>query len=111
MIFDGLEPWLVEWAERLCGEARAPLQVTSVRRLHSRQGRLYRRALLGGNPYPVAPPGYSAHELGLAWDMVGPDDELRRLGRLWQSWGGRWGGAVDPIHFEGTARMRKGGVI
>jgi len=25
---------------------------------------------------------------------------LKALGRKWQSWGGRWGGKSDPIHFE-----------
>lgn len=33
--------------------------------------------------------------------MVGPDDQLELAGRVWESWGGRWGGRFgDPIHFE-----------
>lgn len=33
--------------------------------------------------------------------MVGPADQLRAAGELWESWGGRWGGRFnDPIHFE-----------
>jgi len=106
---DGLEPWLVEWGTRLLGEARAPLTITSVRRSRAFQRRLYQRYLEGYNPFPVAPPGYSAHEHGLAWDMVGPLPELRRLGALWRSWGGVWGGSVDPIHFEGGPRMASRG--
>lgn len=45
------------------------------------------------------------HELGRAWDMVGDPPELRRLGLIWRSWGGIWGGNVDPIHF-GAERGR-----
>lgn len=102
---DGLDARLVEWGELLLRQARAPVVVTRVRSSHRFQRSLYARAQLGGNPFPVAPPGYSAHQYGLAWDMVGPLPELRRLGQLWRSWGGLWGGARDPIHFEGSARM------
>lgn len=104
-VLDGLDPRLVEWGERLLGEARASLTITSVRRSRARQARLYRAYLAGRNPFPVAPPGKSAHEHGLAWDMVGPLSELRRLGRIWRRWGGKWGGAADPIHFEGTSAL------
>lgn len=103
-VLDGLDPRLVEWGERLLGQARTNLTITSVRRSRARQARLYRAYLRGENPFPVAPPGKSAHEHGLAWDMVGPLSELRRLGRLWRRWGGSWGGARDPIHF-GAGRL------
>ncbi len=102
----GADDRLVEWGTRLLGEARAPLVVTSVRRSAAFQRHLYARYLAGANPFPVAPPGFSAHEYGLAFDVVGPLAELRRLGALWRSWGGRWGGGVDPIHFELGPRMR-----
>jgi len=102
---DGLDDRLVEWAAALLREARAPVVITRTRSSHRFQRSLYARAQLGGNPFPVAPPGRSAHQVGLAWDMVGPLPELRRLGALWRRWGGVWGGAVDPIHFEGTARL------
>lgn len=46
------------------------------------------------------------HERGLAWDMVTDPAELRRLGLIWRSWGGLWGSDQDPIHFEGTERLR-----
>jgi len=45
------------------------------------------------------------HERGFAFDAVGDPAELRRLGMIWRSWGGIWGGAIDPIHFEWTPRM------
>src|SRR5438445_13818096 len=45
-------------------------RITSTRRSHTEQARLYRRFLAGQNPYPVAPPGQSAHEFGYASDMM-----------------------------------------
>ncbi len=71
---DDLSPELAPFAVALVDAAAAAgLQprVTSTVRTHSEQGRLYRGFL--ANPqrqYPVAPPGYSAHEYGEAWDMV-----------------------------------------
>lgn len=94
----GLQRWLQPYAEWLAAQFPR-LQITSVRRSRTDQLKLwYNRA---HNPYPVAPPGTSKHELGLAFDMVGPDDQLRAAGALWERMGGRWGGHFnDPIHFE-----------
>lgn len=77
-------------------------RVTSTRRSHAQQARLYRAYQQGLQQYPVAPPGTSAHEFGYAMDMVVSDmDYLPSLGDLWKSWGGIWGGEFnDPIHFE-----------
>jgi peptidoglycan LD-endopeptidase CwlK len=99
-LIEGLDPRLLPWARALLARAERPLVITSVRRSWTRQARLYRLFLAGGNPLPVAPPGSSMHEHGLAWDMWGPSEELRRLGGIWRSWGGIWGGDVDPVHFE-----------
>jgi LAS superfamily LD-carboxypeptidase LdcB len=74
------------------------LTVTSVYRSRSEQLELYRNRRK--NRYPVAPPGQSYHELGRAWDMTGPAHQLVHAGRVWQSWGGTWGGARDAIHFQ-----------
>lgn len=73
------------------------LTVTSVRRSRTAQLRLWNNR--HNNPYPVAPPGRSLHEYGLAFDMVGPLDQLRKAGATWNSWGGHWSGK-DAIHFE-----------
>ena len=83
-------------------------RITSTRRSHTEQARLYRRFLAGQNPYPVAPPGQSAHEFGYAFDMMiqGASPKLMLislsdLGAVWEGWGGVWGGHFqDPIHFE-----------
>lgn len=77
-------------------------RVTSVYRSYSDQLELYRNR--ANNPYPVAPPGQSKHELGLAFDITAPPEILAWAGQVWESWGGRWGGRFtsrpDPIHFE-----------
>lgn len=74
-------------------------RVTSAFRTGEEQRRLYRRYLAGQSRYPVAAPGTSKHEYGLALDLVATDETLRRLGMQWQSAGGEWGGERDPIHF------------
>ncbi len=113
---DDLSPELAPFAVALVDAAAAAgLQprVTSTVRTHSEQGRLYRGFL--ANPqrqYPVAPPGYSAHEYGEAWDMVvTPMEALADVGATWLDWGGGWNGA-DAIHFElpgASERARQAG--
>lgn len=108
--FSGLIKPMRPWAQQLvavAGRAGLNPRVTSTRRSYAEQTRLYRRYLAGGNPYPVAPPGTSAHEFGAAFDLAinsAPsqlDSDLADLGQVWTSWGGVWGGEFnDPIHFE-----------
>lgn len=96
MSFRGLQRWLVPYAQAL--KSYFPqLKVTSVYRSRTEQLKLWNNR--HRNPYPVAPPGRSLHEYGLAWDMVGPSALLRQAGRVWNSWGGHWSPA-DEIHFE-----------
>lgn len=101
----GLRAYFRPWARDLihvASVARVAPRVTSTLRSHSYQAKLYRDFLAGRNPYPVAPPGSSAHELGLAFDMVTtPMDALNDLGKVWEDWGGVWGGRFgDEVHFE-----------
>jgi len=106
----GLIPELRPFARRLlvvAGQAGLQPRITSTYRSPTEQARLYRRFLSGNNPYPVAPPGHSAHEAGFAFDMMIQDSpgqmesDLADLGQVWESWGGIWGGHFkDPIHFE-----------
>lgn len=83
-----------------CGQAGLLPRVTSTLRSNAEQTRLYRAYLSGQGGYPVAPPGMSAHEYGLAFDMVLADNRyLRDVADVWISWGGGWNPA-DAIHFE-----------
>lgn len=81
-------------AEQLLGH---PVPITSGFRSSEKQAELY--ANRASNPYPVAPPGSSMHEKGLAIDV--PADFVPRLlevapkAGLCQPYPGD-----DPIHFE-----------
>src|SRR6267378_1431027 len=98
-----LDPELASFARDLVEAAgRAGLQprITSTIRSYSEQRRPYNRLRAGQAGYPVAPPGQSAHEYGLAFDMVvSPMEALADVGATWQSWGGGWNGS-DAVHFE-----------
>jgi len=72
---------------------------TSGYRTRAKQAQLYNRFLAGRSKYPVAPPGHSAHERGLAFDIGSTAEGLAVAGRhaadLGLSWSPR-----DPVHFE-----------
>ncbi len=76
--------------------------VTSTRRSVTDQRRLYRAYVSGRSKYPAAPPGTSAHELGLAFDaVVQPERYQSWFGALWERLGGEWGGRYnDEVHFQ-----------
>ncbi len=85
----------------LAGRAGVGPRLTSTLRTHMEQEKLYRRYLAGLSRFPAAPPGTSAHEYGYAFDLLVEGDQNQfDLGSVWQSWGGIWGGARDPIHFQ-----------
>lgn len=97
MTLSGLQPWLQPHAARLLALAGRYVVVTSTYRSYTDQLRLWNNRAT--NPYPVAPPGRSYHQLGRAFDVNGDPQILAALGRVWNSWGGRWSPA-DPIHFQ-----------
>lgn len=101
---DALLPDLQPYARdlvALAGSAGLQPRVTSTRRTHTEQIRLYLRYLAGRAQYPTAVPGTSAHEYGEAFDLiVTPYEYLAELGRIWEEAGGTWGRSADPIHFE-----------
>ena len=71
----GLAPQVRRAAAYALQYARAeniPVRVTSTRRTLKDQRDLYRNYLAGRSQYPASPPGYSAHEYGLAFDSVVP---------------------------------------
>lgn len=87
--------WIVDVATRY---GLAPV-VASAYRSGAKQRQLYSRYLSGQNPYPVARPGTSQHEYGLAIDINLPHPEyLPWLGSVWRSVGGPWSES-DPVHF------------
>jgi len=100
-LIEELQPYAYDLV-RAAGAAGLQPRVTSTRRSTQEQTRLYRRYLAGLNPFPVAPPGTSAHEFGFAFDMVvSPMDALADVGAYWKEQGGVWGGEFnDPVHFE-----------
>jgi len=103
-MFGDLDPAFRPWARWLYQVAIVnDLQprVTSTYRSISQQARLYNEYRAGRRQLPAAPPGRSLHNFRLAFDMVAID--LRALGNLWTSVGGRWGGERDPVHFGANA--------
>ncbi len=84
-----------------------PYRITSSCRSMEEQERLYFDYEMGLTRFPVARPGHSAHQKGLAIDIargdVNPYQDLflHVLGAAWRSADPslRWSEA-DPIHFE-----------
>jgi len=104
-----LQPWLVPWARYLHWVGKqydGRLVVTSSKRSIAKQMELYTAWKSGRSKIPAAYPGESLHQAGLAFDMarigIDPlnDPLLNWLGAVWESWGGRWGGKRDPVHFQ-----------
>jgi len=98
-----MQPWLAPYLgyllEVLTYNGRR-YTITSVRRSREKQQQLWDRFQAGLSKYPAAPPGTSKHELGRALDITSDATTLRQAGAFWESMGGRWGGDVDPIHFQ-----------
>jgi len=104
-----LQPALVPWAKWLLEIGRqydGRLVVTSARRSSAKQAELRRRWEQGLSNIPANRPGTSLHEFGVAFDLarigVDPfaDALLPWLGAWWEYYGGKWGGARDPVHFQ-----------
>lgn len=99
-----LQPW-ADWIFRYGQSIDGKLVITSARRSYAKQAQLRAEYLLGHSPIYAAPPGQSAHQTGWAFDMarigVDPLNDwlLMWLGKWWAYYGGRHGGASDPVHF------------
>ena len=93
----GLAPAMVAALERADAVLGERVPVVSGFRTRAEQAALWARR--GTNPYPVARPGTSAHERGLAVDV--PLDVARRLRGVAAATGLCQTAPVsDPIHFE-----------
>ena len=94
-------------AEHLLRLARkfGPYRFGSTCRTQAEQARLYKAYQEGRSEFPVAVPGHSAHQKGLAVDMDRPDMDpytdlvLHLIGASWRQAGLVWDES-DPIHFE-----------
>jgi len=104
-----LQPALVPWAKWILAVGRTQsekLVVTSARRSSAKQAKLRMLWETGVSKIPANRPGTSLHEFGWAFDLaslgVDPfeDPILPWLGAWWEYYGGRWGGARDPVHFQ-----------
>jgi len=104
-----LHPRLVPWAKWILAVGRnesGKLVVTSARRSYAKQAKLRSDWERGLSKIPANRPGTSLHQYGLAFDLaslgVDPfeDPILPWLGYWWEYYGGRWGGARDPVHFQ-----------
>ena len=104
-----LDSRLAPWAQYLFAIGKRQdgrLVVTSARRSSGKQADLYQRWISGKSLIPANRPGTSLHEYGLAFDLARlgqdplTDPLLAWLGAGWESWGGRWGGIRDPVHFQ-----------
>lgn len=97
----GLHPALARIRRNLPAVARSlgfQARVTSGYRSRAAQTKLYNRYLAGLQSYPVAPPGTSDHEKGLALDVVSTNPD--KLVALLTEVGLFWAGPDDPVHFS-----------
>ena len=79
------------------------VEVTSAVRDTAKQTELYQAYVEGKSKFPVAPPGSSKHEKGLAVDISqGVADEMDRMGLL-RKYGLSRPVANDPVHLEVSA--------
>ncbi len=104
-----LQPQLIPWAKWIFDVGKrvdGRLVVTSARRSPGKQAELYARYKAGKSLIPANRPGTSLHEYGLAFDLARlgkdplGDPLLAWLGSWWEYYGGQWGGARDPVHFQ-----------
>lgn len=82
-------------AQRDIGEAG---RITSGYRSREEQAALY--ANRGGNPYPVARPGFSQHERGMAADVAGSSRFMDYVHSHAAEYGLNFPHANDPVHVQ-----------
>lgn len=73
-------------------------EITSAYRSPAQQKKLYALYKQGLMPYPVARPGTSAHEKGLALDIATNNRAI--INKIMTYLGFSWGGFRDPVHYE-----------
>jgi len=74
--------------------------ITSTFRSIREQTLLFQNAQRGLSKFPVARPGFSTHQLGIAVDLVPEDpDDLPTVVEVMRAVGFRWAGERDRVHF------------
>jgi len=74
--------------------------ITSTFRSRSEQEALFRRFRLGLSRFPVAPPGSSTHELGIAVDLQPKRlEDFPTIVEVMRAVGFKWAGPSDRVHF------------
>jgi hypothetical protein len=99
--YSGLHPALRKIAAnlpRVAAQNGFQVRITSAVRTRAQQAKLYRDYINGLAIYPASPPGTSAHEKGLALDILSTNPSA--LIGLLTSVGLYWAGPDDPIHFQ-----------
>lgn len=90
----GLRPYATELVALARSYGDRPRIISAFRSIRT-QKRLHEDFLSGRSNVVAAPPGRSLHNYGHAFDLVVSTPEAQEwLGRVWEAWGGRWGGAV-----------------
>ena len=93
----------VKALKRLMAEQNYVYRVTSGTRTAEQQA-----AIPSNNPYPVAAPGRSQHQYGLAVDIVVQNPEY--WGGMWRDAGYGWD-ADDPVHFAYYTRSEWNAIL
>jgi hypothetical protein len=96
-----LDPRFRPYVEALLAVARGwgvAATVTSTYRSLEDQKRLHQRYQAGLSRFPAAAPGSSAHNYGLAADLVTRPDVNAWLGQIWRAWGFPYY-SNDAVHF------------
>lgn len=96
-MFQGLHPSFTERLQALFA-AVPGLRVTSGYRSYQEQAVLWNK--YGRNPRRVAPPGRSMHNFGLAADITGPPEAMRKAHELAPRFGLRFPMSWEPWHIE-----------
>ena len=100
---DGLDPRIKRNLENFVKDNPYGGRVTSGFRTYQEQAALYN----SNNPYPVAPPGSSRHESGIAFDASGSPQAMDWFAKNAKRYGFHQPVANDPVHFEMNDDLRK----
>ena len=100
---DGLDPRIKRNLENFIKDNPFGGRVTSGYRSYQEQEQLYN----SNNPYPVARPGTSRHEKGIAFDASGSTQAMDWFAKNAKRYGFNQPVANDPVHFEMNDDLKK----